>query len=141
MFKPVTGSALNAFDEETRNLFAKRQSDPRLTHALLTLPRAHRNHLPVIANENNPTVKEFSDYANKFPYMLIGGAAFYIFAANQFSKIYFPYGIVLRRSIPQTWQQYASHRLPIAVVFLTAWYMQREYPRKQRLDLTCDSEQ
>jgi hypothetical protein len=49
MFKPVTGSDLNNFDEATKALYSKRQSDPRLTHQLLSLPRVTRNHLPVIA--------------------------------------------------------------------------------------------
>ena len=140
MFKPVSGSDLHQFDDETRMLYSKRQSDPRLTHALLSIPRAHRNHLPVVASDDNPTVKANKAYANKFPYMLVGGFLFYTYAAQQFTKIYFPYGIVLRRSIPQTWAQYVSHRAPIASVFLFAWYMQREYPRKQRLDLTSSEE-
>lgn len=106
MFKPVTGNDLLQFDAETRALYAKRQSDVRLTHALLTLPRASRNHLPVVANQNNPTVRSFAEYQASFPYQLMGMAAFFIFAANQFSKIYFPYGIILRRSVPQTWSQY-----------------------------------
>ena len=67
-------------------------------------------------------------------------AAFFIFAANQFSKIYFPFGIILRRSVPQTWNQYVAFRAPIATVFLVSWYYQREYPRQQRVDLTCPSE-
>ena len=62
MYKPVTGNDLLQYDAETRALYSKRQSDPRLTHALLTLPRASRNHLPVIANENDPTVRSFAEY-------------------------------------------------------------------------------
>ncbi len=56
MFKPVTGSDLNNFDAETRDLYKRRVSDPRLTHALLNLPRTARNHLPVVASPNDPTV-------------------------------------------------------------------------------------
>ena len=59
---------------------------------------------------------------------------------NQFSKAYFPLGIVLRRSIPMTLAQKISHRAPIGVFFAFLWYSQREYPRKNRMDLTCDSE-
>jgi hypothetical protein len=103
MFRPVTGADLQKFDVETRNLYQRRQSDSRLTAALLTLPRISRNHLPVVAGPNDPTVKARSEYAARFPYMMVGLVGFYVFAANQFSKIYFPYGIVLRRSIPQTW--------------------------------------
>lgn len=57
MFKPVSGSDLTKFDAETRSLYARRVSDPRLTHALLTLPRTSRNHLPVVASPDDPTVK------------------------------------------------------------------------------------
>jgi hypothetical protein len=63
MFKPVTGSDLNNFDEETRKLFSRRESDHRLTAALLTLPRTSRNNLPVVAGPNDPTVKARSAYA------------------------------------------------------------------------------
>ena len=62
------------------------------------------------------------------------------FAANEFSKAYYPYGIIVRRSIPMSWMTYARHRVPIGVFFLTAWYYQREYPRTERIDLTSDSE-
>ena len=58
MFKPVTGDALKNFDEETRNMYQRRQSDSRLTAALLTLPRVSRNNLPVVAGPDDPTVKE-----------------------------------------------------------------------------------
>lgn len=68
MFKPVSGSDLANFDQETRNLYARRASDPRLTHALLTLPRTSRHHLPVVASPDNASVKKFTDDASKFPY-------------------------------------------------------------------------
>ena len=140
MFKPVQGDALKEFDAETRALYARRQSDSRLTEALLTLPRPSRNNLPVVAAPNNATVAERTAYAEAFPYKLLASCAFFSFACVQFSKIYFPYGIILRRSIPQTWNQYVAHRAPIGLVFLVAWYYQREYPRTQRMDLSCSSE-
>lgn len=59
---------------------------------------------------------------------------------NEFTKIYYPYGIILRKSIPISWFTYVRQRLPIGIVFLTAWYYQREYPRTNRLDLTSDTE-
>lgn len=140
MFKPVTGEALREFDAETRALYQKRVSDPRLTDMLLKMPRPARNHLPVIASDDNPTIVQQRAYRAKFPYMMVAFASFFCFAGNQFSKIYFPYGIILRRSIPQTWQQYVSYRAPIGLFFLTLWYMQREHPRTQRMDLSCESE-
>ena len=122
MFKPVVGSDLNNFDEATRALYTKRHSDPRLTHQLLSMPRVNRNHFPVIAGPNDPTVRYNKEYVSGFPLKLFAGTAFFIFAANQFSKIYFPYGIVLRRSVPTSWAKYMSHRVPIGIVFLTLWY-------------------
>ena len=63
-----------------------------------------------------------------------------MWAMNQFSKAYFPFGIILRRSVPTTMVQQAMYRGPIGICFLYAWYRQREYPRKDRIDLTCASE-
>ena len=76
------------------------------------------------------------------------------FAANEFSKIYYPYGIILRRSIPTSWTTYIRQRAPISLFFLGAWsvsmlfililtcrYFQREYSRSERIDLTSDTEQ
>ena len=57
MFKPVTGAALQDFDEQTQRLYAKRQSDPRFTEALLTAPRTTRNYLPLVADPETPYLK------------------------------------------------------------------------------------
>ena len=62
------------------------------------------------------------------------------FAANEFSKIYYPYGIIVRRSIPTSWARYIRYRAPMASFFLMAWYTQREYPRAQRMDLYSERE-
>lgn len=139
MFKPVTDAEKANFDAETVAMYSRRPSDPKLTDMLLNMPRPQRKHLPVVAGPEH-TNKKFTESAMFFPVAFLGAGAFYIYAANQFSKIYFPYGIVLRRSIPQTWQQYVSYRLPICVFFLGMWYYQKEWPRKQKLDLTCESE-
>ena len=53
MFKPVTGAELAAFDEETRELYAKRPQDKRISHMLTVIPRKQRNHLPVIIDAEN----------------------------------------------------------------------------------------
>ena len=105
------------------------------------MPRVARNHLPVVADPNNSWVKEQAEVKTMLPFKMIGAACFYMYAANQFSKIYFPHGIVLRNSIPTTWAQYIAHRAPIGLFFLGYWYYQREYPRSERVDLTCDSEE
>lgn len=122
MFKPVTAAEKASFDAETVAMYTRRQSDPKLTEALLNMPRPQRKHLPVVAGPDNATNKKWTERAIFMPVAFLGAGAFYIYAANQFTKIYFPYGIVLRRSIPQTWQQYVSYRLPICVFFLGMWY-------------------
>ena len=103
-------------------MYAKRPHDENLTTALLRLRRPSRHHLPVVAPNDHPVIREREEYLASFPYKLMGGLFFFTYACNQFSKIYFPYGIVLRRSIPQTWAQYVSYRAPLGLVFLTWWY-------------------
>ena len=56
MFKPVSGADLSQFDEKTKALYRMRESDPRLTEALLRLPRTSRNYVPVVAHEGNAYV-------------------------------------------------------------------------------------
>ena len=107
---------------------------------MMTMPRESRNSLPILALEGNAYVAEREQWMATFPYKLVGGAVFFTYAGWMFQKAYFPYGIILRRSIPQTWGQYVHRRAPIAVFALWAWYMQREYPRTKRMDLRCSSE-
>ena len=105
------------------------------------MTRDHRNRLPVVASEDHPWVKGHEAYIKSFPMQLFGGYLFFTYAFFQYSKIYFPYGIILRRNIPQTWVQYIHYRLPMGLVFITLWYYQKEYPRKFRADMTSDTEQ
>mgnify|MGYP000344599965 FL=1 len=53
MFKPVTGSDLEQFDAETRELYTIRQNDPRLSYILSVVPRRERHNLPVIVDSSN----------------------------------------------------------------------------------------
>lgn len=53
MFKPVSGADLEAYDPETRELFRRRFHDPRLTVALMKIPRRARNHLPIYVDKEN----------------------------------------------------------------------------------------
>ena len=140
-FKPVTGDELNQFDEETRRLYSKRASDVRATEMLLKMDRhVDRNGLPAIANPPTPWEQHRDQYRSTIGYKIFAFFGFGCFAMHQFSKAYFPLGIILRRSIPTTMAQQISYRAPIGVFFLYLWYRQREYPRKFRNDLTCDSE-
>ena len=140
MFKPVTGEALNNYDEETRALFAKRHGDPRFVKEMMTIKRPQHHHLPILSNPDDPTVRAKEAYTRWLPYKAIAFTFFTCWACSQFTKAYFPYGIILRRSIPTTPLQQFSYKAPLAAVFLIHWYYQREYPRSERCDLTCDSE-
>ena len=63
MFKPVTGKALDNFDEETQELYKKRDSDPRVSYILALAKRPERNHLPVVIS--NPQDNEYLVRAQK----------------------------------------------------------------------------
>ena len=54
MFTPVEGAALEAYDAETRDMFRKRESDPRFTQTLMMMTRRARNTLPVVASPDHP---------------------------------------------------------------------------------------
>ena len=62
------------------------------------------------------------------------------FATTQFTKAYYPYGIIVRRSVPTTPLKQASYFGPMIAFFTYAWWMHKEHPRKYRLDLTSDDE-
>ena len=142
MFKPVTGDDLSKFDPETAELYRRRPADPETTFWLLNMTRRARNHLPLyVDKETNPKIVEMERQHEQFWWKLLASMAFFTFAANEFSKIYYPYGVIIRRSIPISWFTYVRHRAPIAAFFVTAWYYQREFPRTQRMDLTSDTEQ
>ena len=100
MFKAVSGAELSQYDEETRQLYAKRESDWRLTDVLMRIPRSTRNYLPVVTSPDHPTKKAKESYLASLPYQAACGMAFFVFAQWQLSKAYYPYGIILRRSIP-----------------------------------------
>ena len=77
---------------------------------------------------------------DNFTYRLVFLGAMFTFAANQYCKAYFPYGIILRRAVPTTPLAQLSYYGPMLGFFGYTWYMMKEYPRSQRSDLTCDSE-
>ena len=86
-------------------------------------------------------MKAHDQYVNTIAWKGLAFYCFFTFATYQYSKIYFPYGIIVRRSIPTTPAQYVMRRAPICLVFTYLWYRQREYPRKFRADMTSDTEQ
>ena len=102
-FKPVVGVAVRDFDEETQQLYKKRVSDERMTDALLQMDRRKdRNNLPVISSNITQWQKDRETYLNTFMFKSAAFIGFTVWAMKQFSKAYFPYGIILRNSIPQT---------------------------------------
>ena len=141
-FKPVEGAELRDFDDETRKLYMKRVSDERLTTALLKLNRnTDRNYLPVISSDPTQFELDKKAYLASFPYKIVGAIAFFSFAMHQFSKAYFPFGIILRKSIPTTMAQQLSYRAPMLLFFGYCFYKQREYHRQFSNDYTCESEE
>ena len=81
MFKPVTGEALNEFDEETRELYSKKTHDPRLSYVLSVIPRKNRYNLPVIVDTDNNQYMHELEASNKwFKWQYIGLCGFFTFA-------------------------------------------------------------
>ena len=141
MFKPVSGEALNQFDEETRELYSKKTHDPRLSYILSVIPRKNRYNLPVIVDaENNQYLKEMESTVNRFKWNYLAQMSFFTFACYQFQKAYYPFGIIVRRSVPTTMAKQAGFYLPMMAFFTYAWWMHKEHPRKHRMDLTSDEE-
>ena len=140
-FKPVTGEQLKDFDEETRSLYARRENDPRLSYVLSVIARRERHNLPVVVDsENNSYIQDLHKKASGFQSSLLWQYAFFLFACQRFSKAYYPYGIIVRRAVPTSPLTQASYYGPLLAFFAYQWWMHKEYPRRQRCDLTCDSE-
>ena len=59
-----------------------------------------RNHLPVVANPVTQFEQDKEAYQRTIVPKGMAFIAFSIFAMRQFSKAYFPLGIILRSSIP-----------------------------------------
>lgn len=60
----------------------------------------------------------FINFKSKINRMIV---MFLAVAANEFSKIYYPYGIIIRNSIPISWATYVRQRAPITLFFIGAW--------------------
>ena len=102
-FKPVSGAELKEFDAETVKLYTKRVSDERLTTALQKADRRKgRNYLPTAANPPTQYELDRETYQKTFPLKTLAFVGASIWAMCQFSKAYYPYGIILRRSMPQS---------------------------------------
>ena len=78
MFKQVKGEALQNYDEETIELYKKRENDPRLSYVLSVVARPARNNLPVIVDgKNNSYLKEMEKANKNFVYNYFALFAFF----------------------------------------------------------------
>ena len=102
--------------------------------------RTSRNFLPVVANPDHPYVKGKQQFLSNMPYYSAAYLGFTSFAIWQLSKAYYPYGIILRSSIPTTPALQFSYKAPIVAVFAGFWWFIREKGRSDYSDLTCDTE-
>ena len=142
MFKPVTSDQLSQYDSETIELYKKRESDPRLSYILSVTLRKQRHNMPVLISEpeKNQYMVQLQRSRDNSQFELLGWFAFFAFATLRFTKAYYPYGIIARRSIPRSTFTHYSYYLPNCAFFTCFWYKIKEGPRKQRIDMTCDSE-
>ena len=73
MFKPVSGAALDGYDEETINLYRKRANDPRTDYLLSVVPRQYRHNLPVVCDtSNNSHLQKLERDHKKWGWQLAG---------------------------------------------------------------------
>jgi len=69
-------------------------------------------------------------------------AGWFTFASWMFLKAYYPYGEILRASLNRSWfREYVVLRGPMLVTVVGAWYLFRESPQNNMVDMTCDSEE
>ena len=130
------------FDVETTELYRMREASDHEQSALrlLSYRDSRRRYLPIAS-----TIKDESVIPKSFAFDLTSGyyvsalTALSLFAGMQFSKAYFPYGIILRSSIPQTWGTYFKHRAPIVALGFSVWYFTRYEIIKRFPDLTNDN--
>ena len=141
MFKAVTGTDLHQYDSETQDLYKKRENDPRLTYVLSTVPRRARHNMPVLtSDDNNEYLLKLQNQRDNFNWKLMVTSGVFTFCCFRFTKAFYPYGIIARRSVPTTPMRQASYYGPMLGFFAYLWWCCKEYPRTQRSDLTCDSE-
>ena len=78
MFKAVKGDALQNYDQETIELYKKRENDPRLSYVLAVVARPARNNLPVtVDGKNNSYLQEMEKDNKNFVYKYFALAAFF----------------------------------------------------------------
>ena len=105
------------------------------------MPRRERHNLPVLVDtDDNSYMQTLQKEKDNFQYKFFGLWAFFGFAAQRFTKAYYPYGIIVRRAVPTTALTQASYYAPMLAFFAYSWWMYKEHPRSQRCDLTDPNE-
>mmetsp|Transcript_8961 Transcript_8961/g.6726 ORF Transcript_8961/g.6726 Transcript_8961/m.6726 type:complete len:99 (+) Transcript_8961:138-434(+) len=97
--------------------------------------------MPNYYDEENETIRGWETFLQRK--QLIWGTVailYTAFALKQFMKIYYPYGVIIRSSIPVSTTKYILQRAPMGLFFVATWYFVREYPRKLRVDLSSPNE-
>ena len=129
------------FDDETVELYRIRETSDDAQIKMKRMERGYsRNFLPIITKIDPKREGELEGWIRQRPFIAASYVGFGIFATWQWCKTFFPYGYVLRASVPQSWGTYCKQRLPLVIFMTSLWYLTR-YKRIQALpDLTCDSE-
>ena len=85
--------------------------------------RKERNHLPVVVDaKNNKYLQALEKGNTNFPYYYFGSFLFFAIGCHQYAKSYYPYGIIVRRSINVSPAQKAGYYLPLLSFFAYAWW-------------------
>ena len=120
------------------------------------MPRRSRNHMPIIIDKENESIKKMEAFQKSFIMKYFLGFAFFskytiltapnltlivAFAFSEYSKIYFPYGIIVRRSIPESKFAYFRHRAPMCMVFFSLWYTLKLHPLNTKVSYVSAAEQ
>ena len=110
------------FDDETQELYRMRPTTDQ-QQLLATLDRriADRMHFPIRQQFSDEKYSKLANGSQAQVYKFLGYTAFFAFSLQQFIKAYYPYGYVLRASIPVSWATYFKHRAPIVGFMVGYW--------------------
>ena len=129
------------FDDETIELYRLRETSEEKQLIMHRPDRgASRGYLPVYTKLSKTNEQNLLPIFERHPYLWAAGIVYSTWAAIQWCKAFFPYGYVLRSSIPQSWTTYLKLRAPVVTLMIGVWYATRYTRIKSIPDLTCDSE-
>ena len=136
------GNPNEIYDQETKDLYRLRPASDKEQIHNVTLHgrRSARGFVNPAMKLKDPKSEDcFKEplLRNKWHLPLAG--LFIVFASYQFSKAFFPYGFVLRASIPQSWASYFKIRAPMVAVGGYFWYISRYQTIQKLPDLTSEN--